>query len=129
MIEADKGRIFQLLDNLISNAIKFTPDGGRIDVRVAPRLDGAVIEVSDTGIGLAPGEAELVFDRFFRVDRGRSRSRCRAPGSASSSRARSPRRTAARSRRPPAKGRHDLPDRPALAAAAQPESAEAELVA
>ncbi len=66
MIEADKGRIFQLLDNLISNAVKFTPDGGRVDVRVVPARDGAVIEVSDTGIGLAPGEAELVFDRFFR---------------------------------------------------------------
>jgi signal transduction histidine kinase len=66
VIEADKGRIFQLLDNLISNAIKFTPEGGRVDIRVVPALDGAVIEVSDTGIGLGPGEAELVFDRFFR---------------------------------------------------------------
>jgi signal transduction histidine kinase len=66
MIECDKGRIFQLLDNLLSNAIKFTPAGGRIDVRAVPKLDGAVLEVSDTGIGLAPGEAELVFDRFFR---------------------------------------------------------------
>ena len=66
MIEVDKGRIFQLLDNLISNAIKFTPKGGRVDVRVVQKLDGAVLEVSDTGIGLAPGEAELVFDRFFR---------------------------------------------------------------
>jgi signal transduction histidine kinase len=68
VIEADKGRIFQLLDNLISNAIKFTPEGGRVDVRVVPALDGAVIEVSDTGIGLGPGEAELVFDRFFRSE-------------------------------------------------------------
>jgi signal transduction histidine kinase len=69
MIEVDKGRIFQLLDNLISNAIKFTPEGGRVDVRIVPKLDGAVLEVSDTGIGLAPGEAELVFDRFFRSSR------------------------------------------------------------
>ena len=66
MIEADKGRIFQLLDNLISNAIKFTPEGGRIDVRVVSGHNGVVLEVSDTGVGLAPGEAELVFDRFFR---------------------------------------------------------------
>ena len=69
VVEADKGRIFQLLDNLISNAIKFTPENGRIDVRVVPGLDGAVLEVSDTGIGLAPGEVELVFDRFFRSSR------------------------------------------------------------
>lgn len=69
MIDGDKGRLFQLLDNLISNAIKFTPEGGRVEVRVAP-LDGmAVLEVRDTGIGLGPDEAELVFDRFFRSSR------------------------------------------------------------
>jgi signal transduction histidine kinase len=69
MIEADKGRLFQLLDNLISNAIKFTPEGGRIEVRVAPSGGTAVLEVRDTGIGLGPDEAELVFDRFFRSSR------------------------------------------------------------
>jgi signal transduction histidine kinase len=69
MIEGDKGRLFQLLDNLISNAIKFTPEGGRVEVRVAPAGSVAVLEVSDTGIGLGPDEAELVFDRFFRSSR------------------------------------------------------------
>jgi signal transduction histidine kinase len=69
LIEGDKGRLFQLLDNLISNAIKFTPEGGRIDVRVVPADGVAVLEVSDTGIGLGPDEAELVFDRFFRSSR------------------------------------------------------------
>ena len=69
MIEADKGRLFQLLDNLISNAIKFTPEGGRIEIRVAPADGVAVLEVSDTGIGLGSDEAELVFDRFFRSSR------------------------------------------------------------
>ncbi len=66
MLEADKGRLFQLLDNLISNAIKFTPESGRVDVNVESVGDGAVLEVSDTGMGLGPGEEELVFDRFFR---------------------------------------------------------------
>jgi len=69
VVEIDKGRIFQLLDNLISNAIKFTPGGGRVDVRVLPSATGAVMEISDTGIGLGPGETELVFDRFFRSSR------------------------------------------------------------
>ncbi len=69
MIEGDKGRLFQLLDNLISNAIKFTPEGGRIEVRVAPSGGMAVLEVRDTGIGLGPDEAELVFERFFRSSR------------------------------------------------------------
>jgi signal transduction histidine kinase len=66
---ADKGRLFQLLDNLISNAIKFTPAGGHILVRVTVDADGAILEVSDTGIGIGPGEAKLVFDRFFRSSR------------------------------------------------------------
>jgi signal transduction histidine kinase len=69
MLEGDKGRLFQLLDNLISNAIKFTPEGGRVEVCVAPEGSVAVLEVSDTGIGLGPDEAELVFDRFFRSSR------------------------------------------------------------
>jgi signal transduction histidine kinase len=68
-IEADKGRLFQLLDNLISNAIKFTPEGGRVDVRALRTPTGGVLEVSDTGIGLAPGEVERVFERFFRSER------------------------------------------------------------
>jgi two-component system, OmpR family, phosphate regulon sensor histidine kinase PhoR len=45
MIEADKGRVFQLVDNLISNAIKFTPEGGRIDVRVVSGRDGGDAEL------------------------------------------------------------------------------------
>jgi signal transduction histidine kinase len=69
MIEGDKGRLFQLLDNLISNAIKFTPEGGRVEVRAVPANGVAVLEVSDTGIGLGPDESELVFDRFFRSSR------------------------------------------------------------
>ena len=69
LIDADKGRLFQLLDNLISNAIKFTPEGGRVDVRVGRSENGALLEVLDTGMGLGEGETELVFDRFFRSAR------------------------------------------------------------
>jgi signal transduction histidine kinase len=69
LIDGDKGRLFQLLDNLISNAIKFTPEGGRVEVRASSSGNGAVLEVVDTGIGLGPEEAELVFDRFFRSAR------------------------------------------------------------
>ena len=65
-VEADHARLLTLLENLISNAIKFTPRDGRIDVRAFGTPSGAALEVSDTGIGLAPGDAELVFDRFFR---------------------------------------------------------------
>jgi two-component system phosphate regulon sensor histidine kinase PhoR len=66
-IDADKGRMFQLLDNLVSNAIKFTPEGGRVEVCVALN-GGAVLEVRDTGIGLTQEEAARVFERFFRTE-------------------------------------------------------------
>ena len=67
IVEADKGRLFQLLENLISNAIKFTPRDGSVEVRVSAAPDGGVLEVSDTGIGVTPREAERLFERFFRA--------------------------------------------------------------
>jgi signal transduction histidine kinase len=66
-IECDRRRLLQLLDNLVGNAIKFTPDGGRVVVRVERTLSGAAIEVHDTGIGIPPGEEERIFDRFYRA--------------------------------------------------------------
>jgi signal transduction histidine kinase len=66
-VDVDKGRIFQLLDNLVSNAIKFTPQGGSVHVRVV-RNGSAVLEVSDTGIGFTEDEAARLFERFFRTD-------------------------------------------------------------
>jgi signal transduction histidine kinase len=68
-VEADKGRIFQLLDNLITNAIKFTPPAGEVEVHARPAGEGVVLEVSDSGIGLTPDEAERVFERFFRSEK------------------------------------------------------------
>ena len=66
-VRADKGRIFQLLDNLVSNAIKFTPEGGDIEVSVA-RVNGSVqLEVADTGIGIDAKEHQQLFERFYRA--------------------------------------------------------------
>jgi signal transduction histidine kinase len=66
-VRADKGRMFQLLDNLVSNAIKFTPEGGDIEVSVA-RVNGSVqLEVVDTGIGIDAKEQQQLFERFFRT--------------------------------------------------------------
>jgi signal transduction histidine kinase len=62
--EAD--RLAQLMDNLVSNAIKFTPPGGKIDVRLASKDGHVRLEVTDTGIGIPEGEREKLFDRFFR---------------------------------------------------------------
>lgn len=66
LLAGDNARISQLVDNLISNALKFTPEKGRVDVR-AHALDGsAVIEVRDSGIGIPVDEQERLFERFFR---------------------------------------------------------------
>jgi signal transduction histidine kinase len=66
-ITADRGRLFQLLDNVVSNAIKFTPKGGRIEVCAERTPDGARLEVRDSGIGLGGVDTERVFEQFFRT--------------------------------------------------------------
>lgn len=73
VVSADADGIRQILDNLIGNALNYTPSGGRVTVR-ARRQDGwGVLEVDDTGIGIAKEDQARVFERFFRVDRARSR--------------------------------------------------------
>jgi PAS domain S-box-containing protein len=67
LLAADRPRLAQLLDNLVSNAIKFTPAGGRVDVRVRAQSGDAVVEVRDSGIGIPAGEQEHLFQRFFRT--------------------------------------------------------------
>jgi signal transduction histidine kinase len=66
---ADRGRIFQLLDNLVGNAIKFTPAGGLIEVAATVAGDTVTLEVRDTGIGLDPADATRLFERFYRAER------------------------------------------------------------
>jgi signal transduction histidine kinase len=65
-VEGDRRRLLQLLDNLLGNAVKFTPEDGRVEIRVERTLTGAAVEVHDTGVGIAPGEEERIFERFFR---------------------------------------------------------------
>jgi PAS domain S-box-containing protein len=64
---SDPMRLAQLVDNLVSNAIKFTPKGGRVEVDVAAGEDTVVIEVRDTGLGISLEEQGQLFDRFFRT--------------------------------------------------------------
>jgi signal transduction histidine kinase/CheY-like chemotaxis protein len=64
---ADRGRFRQVLYNLVSNAIKFTPHGGQITISALEEADGVRLSVSDTGIGIAPEDLPLIFDEFKQV--------------------------------------------------------------
>lgn len=70
---ADRDRLAQILTNLIRNAVNNTLDGGIISVEAAPAGDRVAITVSDTGIGMEPGELARIFDRFYRTDQSRAR--------------------------------------------------------
>ena len=70
---ADHNRLAQVLTNLVRNAVNNTLDGGIISVEAAPAGDRVAITVSDTGIGMSAADLAHVFDRFYRVDRSRSR--------------------------------------------------------
>jgi PAS domain S-box-containing protein len=65
----DRLRIGQVIDNLVSNALKFTPAGGTVEVRAYPHGSAVRIEVADSGMGIADEEQSHVFDRFFRTTR------------------------------------------------------------
>jgi heavy metal sensor kinase len=73
MVDGDRARLKQVVVNLLDNAIKYTLDGGSIRLRVASANGHAVLEVSDNGIGIPPEALPHVFDRFYRVDKARTR--------------------------------------------------------
>lgn len=65
-VEAETGPLGDVLNNLLENALKYTPAGGRIDVDLRTGSNGAVLSVTDTGVGFEPDEAGRLFDRFYR---------------------------------------------------------------
>lgn len=72
-IRADPSRIRQLLVNLLTNAVKYTPPGGRVRLWLERANGQVLVGVSDTGIGIAPGDLPHIFDRFWRADSARTR--------------------------------------------------------
>ncbi len=72
--DGDPLRLAQMMDNLLSNALKFTEDGGQVVVRVLRTPETSVIEFSDTGIGMSAGDQQRLFERFFRAEGALSRS-------------------------------------------------------
>ena len=63
----------QAVDNLLDNAMKYTPPGGTVALRCGSQGDRVMIEVEDTGIGIEPEHLDRIFERFYRVDKARSR--------------------------------------------------------
>lgn len=72
-IEGEAEALNQLVTNLVDNAIKYTEEGGRVNLRLSKLGAMALIEVEDNGIGISRDECERIFERFYRVDRARSR--------------------------------------------------------
>jgi signal transduction histidine kinase len=67
-VTADRDHLEQVLDNLVTNAIKFSPDGGRIRVTVREASEGVVLSVEDPGIGIAPTQLDAIFGLFYQAD-------------------------------------------------------------
>ena len=72
-IVADEGRISQVIMNLISNSVKYTEDGGNIEIEVREAGDAISVSVTDDGIGIPEGELPYIFERFYRADKSRNR--------------------------------------------------------
>jgi PAS domain S-box-containing protein len=67
-VEADSDRLRQVLTNLLANAVKYSPDGGQIELSIEPRNGYLDVVVRDQGLGIAPAEQRLIFEKFYRVD-------------------------------------------------------------
>lgn len=73
IVKADRYRIDQLLINIIGNAIKYTPENGRIIIQIYCEKEFVIISVEDNGMGIPPEDISRIFERFYRVDKARSR--------------------------------------------------------
>lgn len=72
-LRADRDRLWQAMMNVLDNAVKFTPEGGRITLSTAAHEGGVLLSVADTGPGIAPEDQPFLLERFFKVDRSRDR--------------------------------------------------------
>src|SRR5699024_444971 len=72
-LEIDRDQLKQILLNLIANAVVYTPDGGEVTVYIRQIANEAVISVRDTGVGIPKDQQSRIFERFYRVDKARSR--------------------------------------------------------
>jgi two-component system phosphate regulon sensor histidine kinase PhoR len=73
-VQADEQRLSAVINNILHNAIKFTPEGGKITITSKAGKDSAIISIADTGIGISKSDLPHVFERFYYVDRARAQS-------------------------------------------------------
>ena len=73
LVTGDRGRLEQVMMNILGNAIKYTPDGGKISVSATSDSDYVYLDVADNGIGIPEADRDRIFERFYRVDKARSR--------------------------------------------------------
>lgn len=73
VVTSDRAAVYDILENLLSNGIKYNREGGKLAVTITQEEAGCQVQVSDTGIGIAPEEQEKIFQRFYRVDKVRSK--------------------------------------------------------
>ncbi|OPA74210.1 two-component sensor histidine kinase [Paenibacillus selenitireducens] len=73
-ITADQDQLNQVWMNLLGNSIKFTPEGGHIEIRMTRSEHEIIVSITDSGVGIAPEQLEYVFERFYKTDRSRNRS-------------------------------------------------------
>ena len=72
-VEIDTDKMMQVIDNIMNNAIKYSPDGGLITIRLLQTHKHVILSVSDQGLGIPRKDLSRIFDRFYRVDKARSR--------------------------------------------------------
>ncbi|MBI3507736.1 MAG: PAS domain-containing protein [Proteobacteria bacterium] len=72
-VQADRGQLRQVFTNLLDNAVKFNRDGGRVAVRVSKESGSARVTIEDTGLGIPEADLPRIFERFYRVDKARTR--------------------------------------------------------
>lgn len=73
LVEVDPDKLTQVLDNIISNALKYSPEGGKVTFRMKEQEEQIVISITDQGVGIPKGNVDKIFGRFYRVDKARSR--------------------------------------------------------
>lgn len=73
-VEIDQDKITQVIDNIMNNAIKYSPDGGSVTCRLMETHNSVVLSVTDEGMGIPPKDLNHIFERFYRVDKARARS-------------------------------------------------------